>query len=85
MKKKSEIRLMLKEYEVSLENIKTDIAGVAMNRDLEFEEKNKQLSKIEPVYQSYVSVVDVLRDILEVGLEDKQDQEDGSETEDEIE
>lgn len=83
MKKKSEIRLMLKEYEVNLENIKTDIADVAMNRELEFEEKNKQLSRIEPIYQSYVSVVDVLRNILEVGLEDKQ--EDGSEVEEEIE
>lgn len=83
MKKKSEIRLMLKEYEVNLENIKTEIADVAMNRELEFEEKNKQLSKIEPIYQSYVSVVDVLRNILEVGLEDKQ--EDGSEVEEEIE
>ena len=75
MKKKTEIRSMLKEYEHNLENTKTEIANIAMNGDLELEEKHKKLIKIEPVYQSYVVVVDVLKDILEVDKVDIEENE----------
>ena len=37
-----------------------------MDIDMPVEEKNKKLLKLQPAYSSYVSVVDVLEDILQV-------------------
>lgn len=74
MKKKSEIKTMLKNYTEELEKAKNSIAEIAMDLDLEIEDKNGKLLKIQPVYQSYVSVVSVLEDILEVGIDDKADE-----------
>lgn len=74
MKKKSEIKTMLKNYTEELEKAKNSIAEIAMDLDLDIEDKNGKLLKIQPVYQSYVSVVSVLEDILEVGIDDKADE-----------
>lgn len=84
MKRKSEIRNMLQEYKLRLESTKTEIADVAMNGDIEYEEKNKKLTKIEPIYKSYALVVDVLEDILEVSLENKDDELDSDSEIDEV-
>lgn len=82
MKKKSEIRNMLQDYKDMLESTKTIIAKVAMDSDIEYDEKNKKLSKIEPIYQSYGLVVKVLEDILDVSQENNE--EDNSELESNI-
>lgn len=84
MKRKSEIRNMLNEYRKKLESTKTDIANVAMSSEIGLEEKNKTLTKMEPVYQSYNLVIEVLEDILEVSLESK-DEELEAEKEDMVE
>lgn len=73
MKKKSEIRTILSQYKEKLELCKTDIAEVAMNIDIDVEERNQYLLKLQPTYTSYVAVVDVLEDILEVGSKEEQE------------
>lgn len=82
MKRKSEIRNMLHDYKNKLESTKTDIANIAMDGEIGLDEKNKKLTKIEPIYQAYQMVIDVLEDILEVSLESKvQELEDESDEE----
>lgn len=66
MKKKNEIRVILLKNKELLERCKTEIAETAMDIDMPVEEKNKKLLKLQPAYSSYVSVVDVLEDILQV-------------------
>lgn len=77
LKKKSEIREILNEYKDKLEACKTDIADVAMNVDIDIEDKNKYMYKMQPKYTSYNAVVAVLENILEVGVvKDNQDDQD---------
>lgn len=71
---------MLHEYKEKLESTKTIIAKVAMDSDIEFEEKNKKLNKMAPVYQSYNLVVEVLEEILDDSQENK-DELEGSDLE----